>query len=157
MYSTLSWAPAVKGSDDSKIEEIFQIPAEECCLFEEIFHLSAAEGSVQFKISPETDPNAGQNALFSKKSWLSGRKRLALDCRIEEIFQTPAEEDNECNEEREGSRERAEDKDDSTRALKENYSQAKDVGGQAKNTSVSGIVVARGRKMCKHCGSPLED
>ena len=83
----------------------------------------------------------------------------SLASKIEEIFQTPAEEDDECDEEggeqTEKKAEEARGKVDAMTA-KENPTKIKD-GSQAKDAPVNRIVVVGGKKTCKHCGNPLED
>jgi len=83
------------------------------------------------------------------------------DSKIEAIFQTPLEEGSECDEELGGgSKEKAEagarDKDD-TRTTAENPNKSTEGGAQTKDAPVNGIIVAGGRKICKHCGNPVED
>lgn len=69
------------------------------------------------------------------------------------------EENHEGDEDGGGNKEKAEaacGKDDMMMTMG-NPVKTRDAGGQTKDAPVNGIVVVGGRKICKHCGSSLED
>lgn len=107
-----------------------------------------------FPLQPASMAATRQRAIFRPEV-----RQGSLDSKIEEIFQTPVEEDDECDEEggeqKEKKAEEARGKVDAM-TVKENPTKIKD-GSQAKDAPVNGIVVVGGRKTCMHCGNLLED